>query len=157
MIGFIVLCLFYTNFLHISAVPLPQYMVPVPVATYICNPCCPCDGGYVEYPMDDSYNNGAIPIGPFPAPIGFDPNAVQMAAPIQSDDNSNQIPSDDTTSPANPAPDNTDTDASNPVDKPTDELAHSTYIQLTQMSKNPTDFINNVNDFFSGMIYPQTT
>lgn len=138
--------------MHISTVPLPQYMtqyivpVPVPVASYTCEPCCPpCD---VEYPVADSYNSDIVPVGPFPAPIGFNPNDVQIEAPLQSDNNSNQIPSGDTT---NPAPDNSVAVVSNGMNTPMDNLIRLKLSKLVQNSDNVTDYYNNFNSFFYGM------
>lgn len=139
------MCLFCANFVHISAVPIPQNMYPI-----VC--CCgPCDGGSsVAYSVPDPYISDAVPVGYFPIPIGFDPNSAQVAAPI---DTTYQIPSSD---PNSPAPDGTGTAVSNGSDDPIGNLARSTFSQLVQFSYNPTDLVNNVNSFFSRMIDSKT-
>lgn len=170
MIGFVVLCLFSANFMHILAVPLPQFEYPPAI---VCGPCCvPCavasdnNAGYYVGDVYPYYSNDVEPTANYPVVYGVDPNAAQIDPfyqPMVYTGNSEpaaypNVPPNDSNSDSASFDANMDPGVGNVLDNPMETSVRSKLTELVEEYGDcEADFTNAVNEFMSRMGNKNTT
>lgn len=145
MFGFVVLCLFGANFVHIFAVPLPQYVYPPAI---VCVPCCaPCDvvvgdnnAAYYVGEVYPYYSNDVQPIADYPIAYGTDPfyqPMVDTVQPVEPPSDTGSLPVGENAAPV----------PTNVLDDPMETLIRSALSELAEKhgdsEKHFTDAVQN--------------